>query len=102
MPHDDPAPIHWTRRESSASRKLRAEGNLGRICEGRDASGRKSIGKADVCRTEGTQFKPEPGVDTGKQQEKKHDKRQGLKEEFAHCPDRRPHRARGCSTMKLD
>src|SRR5204863_5465043 len=93
-PHDNPAPIHRTRRPSAASRKLRAEGDLRRICKGCNASRGKPIGKAGVCRTEGTQFKPESSIDSGKQEKEKHDKRRGLKEEFARRTNRRPQRAR--------
>ena len=39
------------------------------------ASRRKSIGKAGVCRTEGTQFKPKSSIDSGKQEKEEDDKR---------------------------
>src|SRR5258708_35401667 len=94
--------MHRTRRPSSASRKLRAEGDLRRICKGRYASRRKPIGKAGVCRTEGTQFKPESSIDSGKQEKEKDDKRRGLQEEFARRAERRPDGARCRSAMKLD
>ena len=87
---------------SAGSRKLCAEGDLRRICKGCNASGGKSIGKAGVCRTEGTQFKPESSIDSGKQEKEKHDKRQCLKEEFARRTDREPDRARCGSPVKLD
>src|SRR5262249_19084713 len=93
-PHDDPAPIHRTRGVRAVSRKFRAEGDLGRICKSRNASRRKPIGKASVCRTEGTQFKPESGIDSGKQEKEEYDKRRRLKEEFARGADRRPECAR--------
>src|SRR5262249_40397095 len=92
--HDDPAPIHRTRQPGAGSRKLPAKGELRRICKSCDASGGKPIGKAEVCRTEGTEVKPEPSIDSGEQQEKEQDKRQCLKEEFARRPNRRPDRAR--------
>src|SRR4030095_1094988 len=94
MPHDDPPPIHGTGGASAGSRKLRAERNLGRICKSRDASRSKSIGKASVCRTEGTQFETKSSVDPGKQQEEEHDKRPGLEKKFARRRDRRADRTR--------
>src|ERR1700756_4843138 len=100
--HDQPAPIHRTSRRSAASRKLRAESDFGRICKSCNASRRKLIGKADVCRTEGTQFKPEPSIDSGKQEKEEYHKRRSLKEEFARRADRRPDRARRRPTMKLN
>ena len=102
MPHDDPAPIHRTRGSRAASRKLRAERDLRRICKSCDSSRRKSIRKAGVCRTKGTQFKSETSIDSGKQEKEKDDKRRGLKEEFARRNSRRPDRARCYSAMKLD
>ena len=61
---------------------------------GPKCSGGKWIGKAGVCRTERTQFKPESSIDSGKQEKEKHDKRQCLKEEFGRRSDREPDRAR--------
>ena len=48
------------------------------------------------------QIKPESSVDSGKKEKEKDDKRRGLKEEFARRNNRRPHRARCRSAMKLD
>ena len=50
----------------------------------------------------GTQFKPESGIDSGKQEKEQHHKWQCLKEEFAHHTNRRSDRVRCCSTMELD
>src|SRR4029078_9401394 len=102
MPHDDPAPIPRTSGSVAASRELRAERDIRRICKSCDPSRGKSIRKAGVCRTEGAQFKPETSIDPGKHEKEKDDKRCGLKEKFALRADRRPHRARCRSAMKLD
>jgi hypothetical protein len=102
MPHDEPAPIHRTRRSSVASRKLGAERDVRRICKSCDLSRRKSIRKAGVWRTEGTQFKPKTSIDSGKDEKEKSDKRRGLKEKLARRANRRPHCARCRSAVKLD
>ena len=55
-----------------------------------------------ICRTEGTQLKPESSINSREQEKEKHDEGRGLKEEFARRNDRRPHRARRRSAMKLN
>src|SRR4029078_7194778 len=78
-PHDDATPIHRTSRSRVASGKFRAEGNVRRICKRRDASRRKPIGNAGVCRTQETQLESESSINSGKQEEKEYDQRRGLK-----------------------
>src|SRR5215216_4806579 len=63
---------------------------------------RQYIGPVGVCRAEGTQFKPQPSIDSGKQEKEEHHKRRSLKEEFAGRANRRPDRARCRSAMKLN